>query len=164
MGRTGRSIKCRESLTTRTSFTFKWESGDRRVKEPGSDGYEGTDVSYRRLPEIESDEEAGGIGVVSATCQEESTSQEEKRQNGQETPLMGRVEIVVRIGQIGAAVEILVLGMSRIDLLLRNDVLKRLKRLEILYGDEKPKFRFGELPVGLLAEKQEAPCTDEKIL
>ncbi len=41
----------------------KWESGYRRITESGSDDYEGTDVSYRRLPEIESDEEPGGINV-----------------------------------------------------------------------------------------------------
>jgi hypothetical protein len=84
--------------------------------------------------------------------------------NGQKTPPMGRVEVVVRIGRIGAAVEILVLEMSGIDLLLGNDVLKSFKRLEIQYGDGKPKLRFGELPVGLLAEEQELPCSDNKIV
>ena len=46
--------------------------------------------------------------------------------------------------------EILVLEMSGIELLLGNDVLKKFKRLEIEYGEGKP--RFGKLPVGLLTE------------
>nr|CAH0111997.1 unnamed protein product [Daphnia galeata] len=82
--------------------------------------------------------------------------------NGQKTPPMGKVSVEVKIGAAKVTAEILVLEMSGIELLLGNDVLKKFKRLEIEYGEGKPRLRFGDLPVGLLTEEQGA--TRKKIV
>jgi hypothetical protein len=75
--------------------------------------------------------------------------------NGQKTPSMGKVSMELKIGAAKVTAEILVLEMSGIELLWGNDVLKKFKRLEIEYGEGKPRLRFGDLPVGLLTEEQE---------
>jgi hypothetical protein len=54
-------------------------AGGHRVTETVSDGNEDTDVSYRRLPETESDKETGGIGAVNFIRQDEATSQGPQR-------------------------------------------------------------------------------------
>jgi hypothetical protein len=82
--------------------------------------------------------------------------------NGQKTPPMGKVTAEVKIGAAKVTTEILVLEMSGIELLLGNDVLKKFKRLEIEYGEGKPRLRFGDLPMGLLTEEQGA--TRKKIV
>ncbi|KAK4006675.1 hypothetical protein OUZ56_011833 [Daphnia magna] len=50
--------------------------------------------------------------------------------------------------------KVLALEVRGINLLLRNDVLGRFKKLEIVYGTGKPKMRFGELPVRMAIEDQ----------
>nr|CAH0102049.1 unnamed protein product [Daphnia galeata] len=82
--------------------------------------------------------------------------------NEQKTPPMGKVTVEIKIGTAKVTAEILVLEMSGIELLLGNDVLKKFKRLEIEYGEGKPRLRFGDLPVGLLTEEQGA--TRKKIV
>jgi hypothetical protein len=47
---------------------------------------------------------------------------------------------------------VLVLEMRRINLLLRNDVFRRFKTLEIEYGTGNPKKRFGEIPERMASE------------
>jgi hypothetical protein len=54
-------------------------SGGHHVTESVSDDNECTDVSYRRLPETESDKKTGGSGAVNFMRQDEATSQGPQR-------------------------------------------------------------------------------------
>ena len=54
-------------------------AGGHHVTESVSDGNEGTDVSYRRLPETESDKKTGGSGAVNFIRQDEATRQGPQR-------------------------------------------------------------------------------------
>ncbi len=82
--------------------------------------------------------------------------------NGQRTPPLGRVEITITIGTTTIQTNVLVLEMRGIELLLGNDVLRRFKKLEIEYGMGKPKMRFGDFPIQLALEDQNA-TPDNKI-
>ena len=79
--------------------------------------------------------------------------------NGQRTPPLGRVQLKITIGEMTAKADVLVLEMRGIDLLLGNDVLRQLKKLEIEYGAGKPKMRFGELPVSMVVENKKETAT-----
>lgn len=59
-----------------------------------------------------------------------------------------------RDGDIMVATKVLILKMRGIKLLLGNDALKRFKKVKIEYGEGKPKLRFRDLPVELLAENR----------
>ena len=54
-------------------------SGGHHVTESVSDDNECTDVSYRRLPETESDKKTGGSGAVNFMRQDEATNQGTQR-------------------------------------------------------------------------------------
>ncbi|KAI9555930.1 hypothetical protein GHT06_018467 [Daphnia sinensis] len=72
--------------------------------------------------------------------------------NGLKASPLGSVEFAVEIAVMILATKAIVLDMKGIRLLLGNDTLKKFKRLEIQYGEGRPKLWLGELPVGLLEE------------
>ncbi|KAI9565088.1 hypothetical protein GHT06_008842 [Daphnia sinensis] len=74
--------------------------------------------------------------------------------NGLKAPPLGSVEFAVEIAGMIVATKGIILDMKGIRLLLGNDTLKKFKRLEIQYGEGRPKLWFDELPVGLLGEEE----------
>lgn len=75
--------------------------------------------------------------------------------NGQRAPPLSSVIFTIEIAGKTVETKAIVLDMKGNRLLLGNDTLKKFKRLEIQYGEGRPKLWQGELPVGLLAEGEQ---------
>lgn len=110
----------------------------------------------------------GEVGHIRRFCEKKrkshgkdgtGTAVEMVRPSPAETGVAGDIPLLLIDTDQLVTEEVLVQG-KRVDmkgnrLLLGNDTLKKFKRLEIQYGEGRPKLWQGELPVGLLAEGEQ---------